>query len=476
MKKNIFHSTNNPKNCICENPFNSQNKNLSVNIISHNNQAGITGPTGPTGPTGATGATGATGGEVVVRSTTTMDPNKQASVVSTLDGNKTMLDFFIPKGETGPCAVIKSGNAESIDSDKNPEVIVRNENNEYYLDFKIPRGQAGSKGDKGDKGEKGATGEKGAQGDRGLKGDKGEKGDAGIGETIIVEDTETLEPEDEAFVIDDFSNGTHHLTFQIPRGATGTKGDTGEKGEQGEQGIQGPQGIQGEKGDAGEKGEKGDTGPRGFPGEIGISEIITIDGTETVEPNEKASIIDDQDKNIHHLTFYIPRGETGAKGDTGAKGEQGEQGIQGPQGAKGETGDTGPMGPTGVAIIPMGLILSYNNDPNTFPAEGIQIASNGRLPLMRLELDNEGILELDTTEKQLKFQAKVTSVRLGERKTFFSNELMIVVRDDEAQIVETKSNLKMPKHLKFGECCVLKKKRCLKCVKNRYCLLLAMFL
>lgn len=321
MKKNIFHSTNNPKNCICENPFNSQNKNLSVNIISHNNQAGITGPTGPTGPTGATGATG---GEVVVRSTTTMDPNKQASVVSTLDGNKTMLDFFIPKGETGPCAVIKSGNAESIDSDKNPEVIVRNENNEYYLDFKIPRGQAGSKGDKGDKGEKGATGEKGAQGDRGLKGDKGEKGDAGIGETIIVEDTETLEPEDEAFVIDDFSNGTHHLTFQIPRGATGTKGDTGEKG------------------------------------------------------------------------------------------EQGEQGIQGPQGAKGETGDTGPMGPTGVAIIPMGLILSYNNDPNTFPAEGIQVASNGRLPLMRLELDNEGILELDTTENTIKF------VRTGVYKITFT--------------------------------------------------------
>ena len=49
-------------------------------------------------------------------------------------------------------------------------------------------------------------------------------------------------------------------------------------------------------------------GPRGFPGEIGISEVITIDGTETVEPNEEAQVQDDFDRNIHHLTFYIPKG------------------------------------------------------------------------------------------------------------------------------------------------------------------------
>ena len=48
--------------------------------------------------------------------------------------------------------------------------------------------------------------------------------------------------------------------------------------------------------------------PRWFPCEIGISEVITIDGTETVEPNEEAQVQDDFDRNIHHLTFYISKG------------------------------------------------------------------------------------------------------------------------------------------------------------------------
>ena len=65
---------------------------------------------------------------------------------------------------------------------------------------------------------------------------------------------------------------------------------------------------QGDAGIQGLKGEIGHTGLRGFPGEIGISEVITIDGTETVEPNEEAQVQDDFDRNIHHLTFYIPKG------------------------------------------------------------------------------------------------------------------------------------------------------------------------
>lgn len=54
------------------------------------------------------------------------------------------------------------------------------------------------------------------------------------------------------------------------------------------------------------KGIPEDTGPQG---EIGISEVITIDGTETVESDELAEVQDDFDRNIHHLTFYIPKGE-----------------------------------------------------------------------------------------------------------------------------------------------------------------------
>lgn len=92
----------------------------------------------------------------------------------------------------------------------------------------------------------------------------------------------------------------------------------------------GPQGIQGVPGSTGPQGEIGTTGPIGLrelPGEIGISEVIVIDGTETVESDEEASVQDDFDRNIHHLTFYISNGE---------KGEQGIQGLPGP------TGPTGP--------------------------------------------------------------------------------------------------------------------------------------
>ena len=45
--------------------------------------------------------------------------------------------------------------------------------------------------------------------------------------------------------------------------------------------------------------------------------MISIDQTETVEPTEEASVLDDFENNIHHLTFYIPKG---VKGDIGNEG------------------------------------------------------------------------------------------------------------------------------------------------------------
>lgn len=73
-------------------------------------------------------------------------------------------------------------------------------------------------------------------------------------------------------------------------------------------------------GPKGDIGPKGDTGPRGFPGEIGISEVITIDGTETVEAGEAAEVQDDKIGTVHHLSFYIPKGEKGDTSPTGSLG------------------------------------------------------------------------------------------------------------------------------------------------------------
>ena len=49
--------------------------------------------------------------------------------------------------------------------------------------------------------------------------------------------------------------------------------------------------------------------------------MILIGETETVEPDETALVQDDFEDNIHHLTFYIPKGE---KGDVGLRGPKGD--------------------------------------------------------------------------------------------------------------------------------------------------------
>ena len=161
----------------------------------------------------------------------------------------------------------------------------------------------------------------GPTGPKGDRGDIGPVGETGIGHEIIIDETKTINPDEPAKVQDEFNNNTHYLTFYIP------------------------------------KGEKGDTGPMGLPGEKGISEIIIIDKTETVEPDEPAKIQDDFDDNTHHLTFYIPKGEKGEKGD---------------QGSVGPAGPTGSLGPTSYDVI---AFVSY---PNTTVA-GIALTGASRI-------------------------------------------------------------------------------------------------
>ena len=173
----------------------------------------------------------------------------------------------------------------------------------------------------------------GPTGPKGDRGDIGPVGETGISHEIIIDETKTINHDEPAKVQDEFNNNTHYLTFYIP------------KGEKGEQGSIGP------------KGEQGDTGPMGLPGEKGISEIIIIDKTETVEPDEPAKIQDDFNDNTHHLTFYIPKGEKGEKGD---------------QGSVGPAGPTGSLGPTSYDVI---AFVSY---PNTTVA-GIALTGASRI-------------------------------------------------------------------------------------------------
>lgn len=290
---------------------------------------------------------GGSAARVEVRSTTTVEPQQKARVECSYKKNVAYLDFFIPKGDCGETEKISAGIVQKVNADEPAQVLDRLEQGVHFLDFKIPAGERGVTGEPGPVGERGPAGEKGATGERGLAGPKGEQGDPGVPETFTIDETITLGAGESAEVQDDFDGGVHYLTFYIPKGEKGELGPQGDKGEPGIKGDKGDTGAVGPKGDAGEKGDKGDTGPRGLPGEIGISEVITIDGTETLDAGEKAEVQDDFDRNIHHLTFYIPKGDKGERGDTGETGPKGETGQMGAQGLRGDTGPKGEVGPAG---------------------------------------------------------------------------------------------------------------------------------
>ena len=261
-----------------------------------------------------------------------------------------------PTGATGPTGPIGPSGGEivarsttTLSPNENAKVITTHKDNVTYVDFYIPKGNNGNS------------------------------------EKISVGNVVTTPPETDVIITDRYQDGKHFIDFSIPRGKDGLKGDTGntgpsgEKGEKGDIGPIGPQGIKGPKGDTGNTGPKGNTGekgPKGDTGDIG------------------------------------PIGPQGLKGDTGEAGPKGDTGETGPAGPKGDTGDTGPagpkgdtgdIGPAGPLEIPSALILSYNNDPINFPVNGIEIKTNERLPLYRLEVDLGGIVALDNTDNTINF-------------------------------------------------------------------------
>ena len=208
-------------------------------------------------------------------------------------------------------------------------------------------------------------------------------------------------------------------------GPTGATGPTGPTGPQGVTGPTGPTGAIGATGPTGLRGATGPTGPTGPKGECcknisvrstttldegldanvvttedednvyfdfyipkgdtGLAESIVVEDVKTAEPDEQAQVRDTFEDRTHHLEFVIPKGATG------------------PQGEVGPTGPQGIQGPTGPYQIKTAFVVSYNDDPTTFPSEGKEITSNGRLPLMRKETDYGGIIELDSNDNTIQF-------------------------------------------------------------------------
>ena len=211
----------------------------------------------------------------------------------------------------------------------------------------------------------GPTGPQGIAGPQGIPGPQGEKGDPGPS-TVQIGKVETIEPNEKAEIVNIGTSVDVVLDFKIPRGEQGIEGKIGPQGipgPQGEKGDIGPQGIKGERGDPGpstiqigkvetiepnekaeivnagtpvdvvlnfkipkgDKGDQGEIGPRGLPGEIGRTEHIAIDETETLEPGEPAQVMDTFENWVHHLAFSIPKGD---KGDRGPQGPAGPPGTE----------------------------------------------------------------------------------------------------------------------------------------------------
>ena len=192
------------------------------------------------------------------------------------------------RGIPGPSS-IDVGITETVEPFEDAKVENVGSNEDVILNFKIPRGQQGIDGKIGPQGIPGPKGEKGDRGPQGTKGEKGDQGPA----TIQIGNIETIEPTEEAEVINVGTPVDVVLDFKIPKG---------------------------------ERGDKGDIGPRGLPGETGRTEHIAIDETETLEPGEPATVMDTFENWVHHLAFSIPKG---AKGDAGERGPQGPAGPPG---------------------------------------------------------------------------------------------------------------------------------------------------
>ena len=240
-----------------------------------------------------------------------------------------------PKGERGiqGPTQINVGITETLEPFENAKVENVGTSEDVILNFKIPRGMQGIDGKIGPQGIPGPKGDKGDVGPQGIKGEKGDQGPS----TIQIGNIETLDPTEEAEVVNVGTPRDVVLDFKIPRGEKGDQGpstiqignietlDPTEEAEVVNVGT--PRDVVLDfKIPRGEKGDQGEMGPRGMPGEIGRTEHITIDETETLEPGEPATVMDTFENWVHHLAFSIPKGD---------KGDQGERGIQGPAGPPG---------------------------------------------------------------------------------------------------------------------------------------------
>lgn len=169
----------------------------------------------------------------------------------------------------------------------------------------------------------------------------------------------------------------------------------------------------------------------GLVGPRGKSDTITIRNTITGDPGESAMVIDNGNDGNHILDFVVPRGFDGTSftilgkyndlnqleqehpdgnigeayivngdlyiwADNTDTWENAGQ-IQGPKGDKGEQGEKGDPGFT---LSKASYIVTFNDKD---AVNGIEVLSNNRVPLSRLELNIDNLVTLDSDNNTIKF-------------------------------------------------------------------------
>ena len=255
---------------------------------------------------------------------------------------------------------------------------VKNYNKKAFLQCccKSYLGPTGPTGPMGLEGIPGPAGLPGIDGQIGPTGPTGPAGLPGASSNIAIGSVQTTGFDDDASITDTGDGTDHILNFIIP------------------------------------KGEKGETGPTGPTGASGTS--VTILGSyDTLEdlnkehpdgsPGDSYLVGDNlfvwsnNDKNWQDVG--VIRGPQGIEGEIGPTGPRGLQGPQGPQGIPGEIGPMGPMGvigptgPTGPEIIESAYLVTFNEG---YPADGLEVASNNRIPIKRNEISSTNIVNLNS--------------------------------------------------------------------------------
>ncbi|MBP3635893.1 MAG: hypothetical protein J6J17_05550 [Bacilli bacterium] len=120
-------------------------------------------------------------------------------------------------------------------------------------------------------------------------------------------------------------------------------------------------------------GPTGPTGPTGPSG--GPAGVITVGNTITGEPGTQAAVIESLVDNNNVLNFVIPQG---------------------------------PTGPTGPQKVRSAFLLKFDDN---YAQDGIEVLSNGRLPIDRIGIKTSDICVLDPNDNTIQFN-KVGNYRI----------------------------------------------------------------